>query len=131
VLILSGDQLYRMNFRHIIAQHQEKDADITIATIPVNAEDATVIKNNTSVVTYQMPPYGSVILFASTKENAGNFTSSLSSLVMEKTTEIKSLNEWNVTADSVEIKDTSLFDWKTNDQLKFSSAEGVYTSTFE
>jgi len=35
LLILSGDQLYRMDFRHIIEQHAETDADITIATIPV------------------------------------------------------------------------------------------------
>jgi glucose-1-phosphate adenylyltransferase len=36
LVILSGDQLYRMDFRPIIAQHTETGADITIATIPVN-----------------------------------------------------------------------------------------------
>src|SRR5262252_5020753 len=35
LLILSGDQLYRMDFRQIIAQHDESGADISIATIPV------------------------------------------------------------------------------------------------
>jgi glucose-1-phosphate adenylyltransferase len=35
LLILSGDQLYRMDFRNIIEQHADSDADITIATIPV------------------------------------------------------------------------------------------------
>jgi glucose-1-phosphate adenylyltransferase len=35
LLILSGDQLYRMDFRRIIHQHAESGADITIATIPV------------------------------------------------------------------------------------------------
>lgn len=35
MLILSGDQLYRMDFRRIIAQHVETHADITIATLPV------------------------------------------------------------------------------------------------
>jgi glucose-1-phosphate adenylyltransferase len=35
LIILSGDQLYRMDFRPVIAQHVETDADITIATIPV------------------------------------------------------------------------------------------------
>ena len=35
LLILSGDQLYRMDFRHIVAQHTETEADLTIATIPV------------------------------------------------------------------------------------------------
>jgi glucose-1-phosphate adenylyltransferase len=39
-LILSGDQLYRMDFRRIIAQHVETYADITIATMPVTREAA-------------------------------------------------------------------------------------------
>jgi glucose-1-phosphate adenylyltransferase len=34
VLILSGDQLYRMDFRKIINEHVERGADVTIATIP-------------------------------------------------------------------------------------------------
>lgn len=40
-LILSGDQLYRMNFRELMRQHIANGSDITIATIPVNARDAT------------------------------------------------------------------------------------------
>jgi glucose-1-phosphate adenylyltransferase len=34
VLILSGDQLYRMDFRRIIAEHVANQADVTIAAIP-------------------------------------------------------------------------------------------------
>ncbi len=41
MLILSGDQLYHMDFRKMIDMHKEKGADLTIATIPVRAEDAT------------------------------------------------------------------------------------------
>ena len=40
VLILSGDQLYSMDYRKMFAHHQASDADITIATIPVTADDA-------------------------------------------------------------------------------------------
>jgi glucose-1-phosphate adenylyltransferase len=40
LLILSGDQLYRMDFRQILAMHQESSADITIATIPVARREA-------------------------------------------------------------------------------------------
>jgi glucose-1-phosphate adenylyltransferase len=39
-LILSGDQLYRMDFRRLIAQHIETYADVTVATMPVTAEAA-------------------------------------------------------------------------------------------
>src|SRR5271170_6023819 len=36
VLILSGDQLYRMNFRVVLEQHIKTGADVTVATIPVS-----------------------------------------------------------------------------------------------
>lgn len=41
VLILSGDQLYRMDFRKMIGQHIESEADLTIATIPVHRREAS------------------------------------------------------------------------------------------
>ncbi|MDR0534366.1 MAG: glucose-1-phosphate adenylyltransferase [Verrucomicrobiales bacterium] len=40
VLILSGDQLYRMDYRQILAQHVKTGADITVATIPVSRDPA-------------------------------------------------------------------------------------------
>ena len=40
LLILSGDQLYRMDFREIISSHIEKEAEVTVATIPVDRERA-------------------------------------------------------------------------------------------
>jgi len=40
LLILSGDQLYRMDFRRIIEQHRDTGADITVATIPVGRREA-------------------------------------------------------------------------------------------
>jgi len=40
-LILSGDQLYRMDFRDLLRQHIEGKADISIATIPVDRSAAS------------------------------------------------------------------------------------------
>ena len=40
LVILSGDQLYRMDFQRIISQHIETYADLTIATIPVPRDQA-------------------------------------------------------------------------------------------
>jgi glucose-1-phosphate adenylyltransferase len=40
-LILSGDQLYNMDLEDMIAKHKASNAEITIATYPVNAKDAT------------------------------------------------------------------------------------------
>jgi glucose-1-phosphate adenylyltransferase len=41
ILILSGDQLYQMDFKKMLKAHIDKKAEISIATIPVNAKDAT------------------------------------------------------------------------------------------
>ncbi|MFZ1703602.1 MAG: glucose-1-phosphate adenylyltransferase [Saprospiraceae bacterium] len=41
ILLLSGDQLYQMDFRKMFEIHLERKADVTIATIPVVADDAT------------------------------------------------------------------------------------------
>jgi len=39
VLVLSGDQLYRMDYRTIIAHHAANNADVTVATTPVPRQD--------------------------------------------------------------------------------------------
>src|SRR5271154_7209621 len=38
VLILSGDQLYRMDFRHLLKTHRDSKADVTLAAMPVPTE---------------------------------------------------------------------------------------------
>lgn len=40
VLILSGDQLYRMDYRKMVETHVKSGADVTIAAMPVSREDA-------------------------------------------------------------------------------------------
>ena len=40
VLILSGDQLYQMDFSEMLQNHVDKGADISIATIPVGPREA-------------------------------------------------------------------------------------------
>lgn len=55
LLILSGDQLYQMDFQTMIDDHRARNADITIATIPVTDRDASdfgILKaNNDQLIT--------------------------------------------------------------------------------
>jgi len=49
VLILSGDQLYQMDFNEMLNMHKKTEAHISIATIPVTARDASdfgIMKKN-------------------------------------------------------------------------------------
>jgi glucose-1-phosphate adenylyltransferase len=41
LLILSGDHLYRMDYRKFLARHDESNADITIAVIPIVPDSAS------------------------------------------------------------------------------------------
>jgi glucose-1-phosphate adenylyltransferase len=49
ILILSGDQLYQMDFQEMIQNHKKLGADISIATIPVGEREAPefgILKSN-------------------------------------------------------------------------------------
>ena len=41
LLILSGDHLYRMDYRKFLARHYETNADLTVSVIPVEADSAS------------------------------------------------------------------------------------------
>ncbi len=61
VLILSGDQLYQMNFSEMIDEHIKKNADISIATIPVHVNDVPgfgILKTdeNSSIISFIEKP---------------------------------------------------------------------------
>jgi glucose-1-phosphate adenylyltransferase len=41
VLVLAGDHIYKMDYRHMIDLHREKDADVIVAAVEVPAAQAT------------------------------------------------------------------------------------------
>jgi glucose-1-phosphate adenylyltransferase len=43
ILILAGDHLYRMNYGEMVDHHVDRQADITVAAIPVTADDASAM----------------------------------------------------------------------------------------
>ncbi len=57
VLILSGDQLYRMDFRALIERHLSAGAEVTVATLPIRPEDAHAF----GIV--QLAPDGRIVRF--------------------------------------------------------------------
>ena len=54
ILILSGDQLYQIDFQEMLVNHKESGADISVATIPVNAKEASefgILKTEDGMIT--------------------------------------------------------------------------------
>ena len=67
VVILSGDQLYRMNIQDMINTHIKNDADFTVSTKPVNGEAAASlgimkVNNNGQVLKFVEKPSGNSAL---------------------------------------------------------------------
>ena len=66
-LILSGDQLYQMNYNEMINAHIEANADISVGTYPVNAKDGTsfgILKtdDNNQITSFIEKPSADVIV---------------------------------------------------------------------
>ncbi len=40
-LVLAGDQLYRMNFREVVAEHEASGAEVTVAVTPIRREETS------------------------------------------------------------------------------------------
>lgn len=65
-LILSGDQLYQMDFNDMLDVHIKNQADISIATLPVNAKDAPefgILKTNSDneIISFIEKPAASLL----------------------------------------------------------------------
>jgi glucose-1-phosphate adenylyltransferase len=63
LLILSGDHLYRMDYRQFLARHHETDADVTVSVIPsdpISASDFGLLKTNQDgrIVEFREKPKG-------------------------------------------------------------------------
>ncbi|MCT7951878.1 glucose-1-phosphate adenylyltransferase [Ancylothrix sp. C2] len=65
-LILSGDHLYRMDYRQFIQRHQETGADITLSVLPIDEKRASdfglmKIDDNGRVVSFSEKPKGDAL----------------------------------------------------------------------
>lgn len=63
LLILSGDHLYRMDYRQFLARHYETDADVTVSVIPsdpIDASDFGLLKTDPEgrIVEFKEKPRG-------------------------------------------------------------------------
>ena len=67
LLILSGDHLYRMDYRHFLGRHQETNADVTVSVIPCEPRSASefgLLKTDESgrIVEFKEKPKGDELL---------------------------------------------------------------------
>ncbi len=66
LLILSGDHLYRMDYRKFLTRHFESNADLTVSVVPCKPEEATefgLLKTNEtgSITQFREKPKGDAL----------------------------------------------------------------------
>lgn len=97
----------------------------------LNAENGTISSvNKLNDVSYVLPPYSTIILHASTNNRVEDSLLSTTPNNIYQAESVLDIKNWNIKSGEVSIENTPLFDWKNNEQLKLTSAEGVYKASF-
>ncbi|WP_370477352.1 glucose-1-phosphate adenylyltransferase [Tamlana flava] len=123
-LILSGDQLYQMDYDKMIEAHEKSGSKISIATIPVNAKDATgfgILKaNEENVITSFIEKPDASLLPDWTSEVSGemkaqgrNYLASMGIYVFNKDLLVKLMDNPNTIDFGKEIIPQSIDSHKT------------------
>lgn len=98
----------------------------------LNAEDGSTNNNSSaSKIAYQIPPYSSIILYASTKNSREKAIAKTPILNPTNAKTVLNIEHWAIQTDSLILTNSPLFDWKTNEEFKYVGTEGVYKSVFE
>ncbi|MVT07903.1 hypothetical protein GO493_06495 [Chitinophaga sp. ysch24] len=92
----------------------------------LNAEDGTITNATGTTVSYTLPPYGSVFLYASKNRVVPGSIAAK----RNDTKDILTIDRWALQAGNVKLENSPLIDWRDNEQLKYCSDEGIYTATF-
>ena len=104
VVILSGDQLYRMNIQDMINTHLKNDADVTVSTKPVNSEQAASlgimkVNNNGQVLKFVEKPSSNSALDGLEISNNSDLYLASMGIYIFKMSVLKSLLEENKESD--------------------------------
>ncbi|MFV8341054.1 glycosyl hydrolase [Flavobacterium sp. XS2P39] len=93
-----------------------------------NAEDGSAIPAKGQNISYRLSPYGSVLLYASSKKT--NVKSIVKKTIDDTFDPIVTIGNWNMKIGENKYENSPLFDWKDNEQTKFNSEDGLYSANF-
>jgi hypothetical protein len=97
------------------------------ATYWLNPENGKIISNSGSVISYTLPPYGSVILYAAATETIDEKLLSTVENVPASAVAV-TLTGWTLKAGDTVMQNTSLADWRSIPHLKHHSGLGIYSA---
>jgi hypothetical protein len=98
----------------------------------LNAVDGSIQRNDGKRISCRLAPYSSILLYASTRAVSGQRDGRAGKAAPSDSTKaILTIQNWKLKADSVEVSDNALFDWRSHNKLKYSGATGIYTADFQ
>lgn len=86
-------------------------------------------KKTGSTFDITLPPYGSIILYAS-KINLDEKLLSVQQHTSRGAKELINLDTWDISSAGENLKNSPLFDWKNKEQFSHLSTDGIYTTSF-
>ncbi len=95
----------------------------------LDAESGRIMKINGASISYVLPPYNSVFLLATKKKLPEILLSSVP-LELQRAKDVLELKTWTVKIGDTTLNHSSLFDWKSENALKYKSDKGAYTISF-
>ncbi|PKQ66010.1 hypothetical protein BZG01_12700 [Labilibaculum manganireducens] len=98
----------------------------------LNAENGSIIPVKAGdEVSYELAPYSTIILYASAKEPIAENLLGKPEVSLYYAHPIFEFKQWGIQCKDTLLKDTVLFDWNTDEQLKYTSEDGVYKAKFQ
>ncbi|MEZ4905050.1 MAG: glycosyl hydrolase, partial [Spirosomataceae bacterium] len=99
----------------------------------LNPENGEIENAKGKTTAYWLPPYGSMLFYASTQTAAlkGAEITVKTYINSEGAPPIAPLDKWNIIAGQAKLENTALFDWRDKEDFKYQSEEGIYTTTFD
>lgn len=97
----------------------------------MNAEDGSIEAaeiGHDRTVEKNFGPLATAILYCTSNPVSLPHTKKAGSFVPDKAREVMTLAQWSVKADTLEMYNQALGDWRENDQLKYCGQEGTYTT---
>ncbi|GAB3298389.1 hypothetical protein GCM10027348_21780 [Hymenobacter tenuis] len=96
----------------------------------LDATTGAITKANPQQLTYQLPPYGSIFLYAAKSPLPTKLLTAPAPVPTPDGQQVATLTQWTITAGDTSVSNSPLFDWRTNPSFKSKSTQGRYTTTF-
>ena len=91
--------------------------------------DITACGNNREDLSYQIPPYSSVVLFATINPIPSRHLST-PPLPIGQAKSVVQIKNWDITIGDTTLRNCTLFDWRSNKGFEYKSTDGIYDASF-